>query len=208
VRPSTVRPAALAGVVLLAALLWGFTFALPWGNFWVKISISASLLAILSLMIDPGGLRPLRFEARDLLLGLVSAAALYLVFWAGKSVSVRIFSFAGPQIGAMYEKGGGTPAWVIGLLLFWITGPSEEIFWRGFLQRHLSERLGGRPGWLAATAVYAGVHVWSGNFMLIGAAGVAGLFWGALYRRLGSLPPVIVSQSLWSTVIFTLAPFP
>jgi membrane protease YdiL (CAAX protease family) len=44
------------------------------------------------------------------------------------------------------------------------------------------------------------------NFMLIGAAAVAGAFWGLLYMRLGRLDSVIVSHSLWSAVIFAVAP--
>ena len=94
----------------------------------------------------------------------------------------------------------------IALLLFWVTGPSEEIFWRGYLQRSLMERFGRWPGWAAATAIYAGVHIWSFNFMLVGAAAVAGAFWGAMYARLGSLAPVILSHSIWSTVIFAVFP--
>jgi hypothetical protein len=94
----------------------------------------------------------------------------------------------------------------IALLLFWVTGPSEEIFWRGYLQRSLMERYGRWPGWAAATAIYAGVHIWSFNFMLVGAAAVAGAFWGAMYARIGRLVPVIISHSIWSTVIFAVAP--
>jgi membrane protease YdiL (CAAX protease family) len=42
--------------------------------------------------------------------------------------------------------------------------------------------------------------------MLVGAAAVAGAFWGAIYARTGRLAPVIVSHSLWSTVIFAVLP--
>ncbi len=114
--------------------------------------------------------------------------------------------FGQHQIGAIYLKGEGTPLWVIALLLFFVTGPSEEIFWRGYLQRTLMLRFGSWQGWLLATVVYAAVHLWSFNFMLIGAAGVAGAFWGAMYWRLGNLGPVILSHSVWSTVIFAIFP--
>jgi membrane protease YdiL (CAAX protease family) len=42
--------------------------------------------------------------------------------------------------------------------------------------------------------------------MLVGAAAVAGAFWGAMYARLGRLAPVIVSHALWSAVIFAVFP--
>ena len=94
----------------------------------------------------------------------------------------------------------------IALLLFFITGPCEELYWRGYLQDNLMKRFGPWQGWVLATAVYAGVHIWSFNFMLIGAAAVAGAFWGAMYWRLKNLAPVIISHSVWSMVIFAVFP--
>lgn len=204
--PARVRPLPLAATVLLAAGLWFITFALEWTSFWIKISLSAALLAVISLILRPPRRDDFRFTGRAVLLGLLSAAGLYFIFWAGKTVSTAIFDFAGQQIGGIYRKGTGTPMLTIALLLFWVTGPSEEIFWRGYLQRSLMERFGRWPGWAAATAIYAGVHIWSFNFMLVGAAAVAGAFWGVMYARLGSLVPVIVSHSVWSTVIFAVFP--
>lgn len=196
----------LAASVLLATGLWFITFALKGPSFWIKISISAATLAMLCLLLDP----PRRFgggiDARTWLLGLGSAAALYLIFWLGRLASLALFDFAGGQIGAIYHKGAGTPGWVIALLLFFVTGPCEEIYWRGYLQRHLMARFGRWPGWALATALYAGVHVSSMNFMLVGAAAVAGAFWGALYAQEGKLAPVIISHSVWSTVIFAVFP--
>lgn len=190
----------------LAAVLWFVTFFLTLGVFWIKISISAAGLAILSFTMQPDIVRRLRLSPKVILLGLASAIALYLIFWAGKLVSTHLFPFAGQQIGSIYDKKGGTPLWVVFILLFCVTGPSEEIYWRGFLQKNLMERYGGLRGWLLAAAFYAAVHIWSFNFMLIGAAAVAGLFWGAMYWRLSDLTPVIVSHAVWSSVIFTLLP--
>jgi hypothetical protein len=206
VTPARFRPVPLAATVLLAAGLWFVTFALEWASFWIKISLSAALLAGLSVMLRPPQRADFRFSGRAVCIGLLSAAVLYFIFWAGKAVSTTILDFAGRQIGGIYHKGTGTPMLTIALLLFFVTGPSEEIFWRGYLQRSLMERFGRWPGWAAATAVYAAVHIWSFNFMLIGAAAVAGAFWGAMYARLGSLAPVVVSHSVWSMVVFAVFP--
>jgi membrane protease YdiL (CAAX protease family) len=192
------------GTVLLAAFLWFVTFYVPWGIFWFKISFSAATLAWISLWLTPREKVHFRMDAKSILIGLTSAVALYGIFWVGKVVSSAVFSFAPNQIAAIYSKGEGTPLWIISLLLFFITGPSEEIYWRGYLQRNLMGRFGNWQGWILASIVYAGVHIWSFNFMLIGAAGVAGAFWGALYWRLENLAPVIISHSIWSTVIFAL----
>jgi membrane protease YdiL (CAAX protease family) len=208
VTPAHPRFLPLAVTVLLAAGLWFITFALEWTSFWIKISLSAALLAGIAIVLDPRARREFGWNGRAVWLGLASAALLYLIFWAGRAISIAVFDFAGRQIGGIYHKGAGMPAGVIAALLFFVTGPSEEIYWRGYLQRSLMERFGRWPGWAAATVIYAGVHIWSFNFMLVGAAAVAGAFWGAMYARTGNLTAVIISHAVWSTVIFTVAPMP
>lgn len=196
----------LLGTVALAAVLWFITFCLSWSTFWIKISVSAASLAGLSFWIEPGPIKRIRFNLRSVLIGVITAAALYFIFWLGKIVSTTLFPFAEHQIGAIYGKGEGTPMGIIAALLFFITGPCEELYWHGFLQRNLMQRFGGLQGWLLSTVVYAGVHIWSFNFMLIGAAAVAGAFWGAVYWHQGKLAPVIISHSIWSTVVFGVIP--
>ena len=196
----------LIGTVLLAATLWFVTFYLSFATFWIKISFSAATLALLSLFLQPQAKAQLTVGIKIIVMGVLSAAVLYGVFWLGNAVSTVIFPFAEKQIGGIYGKGVGTSSGVISALLFFITGPAEEIYWRGYLQKNLMIRLGNLNGWLLATACYAGVHIWSFNFMLIGAAAVAGAFWGAMYWRFNNLSVVIISHSIWSTVIFALFP--
>jgi hypothetical protein len=200
------RPIAVVLTVVLACVLWFVTFYLSWATFWIKISVSAATLAILSLWIQPHRKHQFRFNKTAILLGLASAGLLYVVFWLGKTISSTIMPFAAAQINGIYEKGVGTHTGIIASLLFFITGPCEEIYWRGFLQKNLAARFGPWQGWLLATVIYAGVHIWSFNLMLIGAAGVAGAFWGAMFWRYKNLAPVIISHSVWSTMIFAVFP--
>ena len=198
----------LAITIVLASMLWFFSFYLQWGVFWFKISISAVILAGLSLALQDS--THLRFTVswRNICIGIISAVILYLIFWLGKTVSTAILPFAGDQVGQIYGKGEGTSTWIIALLLFFVTGPCEEIYWRGFLQHHLTKRFGGLAGWILASGIYASVHIWSGNFMLVGAAGVAGAFWGAMYWWFEDISPVIISHAIWSTFIFAVMPVP
>jgi membrane protease YdiL (CAAX protease family) len=200
------RPIAVVLTVVLACVLWFVTFYLNWATFWIKISVSAATLAILSLWIQPHRKHQFRFNKTAILLGLASAGLLYVIFWSGKTISSTIMPFAASQINSIYEKGVGTHTGIIACLLFFITGPCEEIYWRGFLQKNLAVRFGPWQGWLLATVIYTGVHIWSFNLMLIGAAGVAGAFWGAMFWRYKNLAPVIISHSVWSTVIFAVFP--
>ena len=122
-------------------------------------------------------------------IGLISAAALYLIFFLGKEISTLIFPFAAHQIGSVYGKGQGTSMGIIFFLLFFITGPAEEIYWRGYVQNSLMHSLGDTKGWLVTTAIYAGVHLWSFNFMLIAAAGAWPVPSGGLCSCVGEASP-------------------
>lgn len=192
--------------VVSAAVLWYFTFIFPAGNFWIKISISASLLAIAALWFTKDSPIIIRFNTSALIHGVLAAAVLYALFWSGQIISQKIFAFANRQIGGIYSMGEGMPIWIVALLLFFIIGPAEEIFWRGFLQTRLAAHFGQWQGWFMASALYAGVHIFTWNLMLIGAAAIAGLFWGFLYLKWKNLAPVIISHAVWSTVIFAVFP--
>lgn len=187
--------------------LWLLTFAVPAGNFWVKLCLSASILAAAGLMLSRGERRFLfGFKRRHLWLGPVSALVLYGIFWLGNGLSTMLFPFASKEISSIYLNKTQLPSFVIGLLLLFVMGPAEEIYWHGFVQRRFSHRFGAVVGVLLTAMIYAVVHVVALNFMLFVAAGVCGLFWGVLYQREQSLIPVIISHSLWDLIIFVLFP--
>jgi uncharacterized protein len=191
------------GGVLLAFACWGFTFGWAGGNFWVKIGVSVIVVTLYSLWWQKPRI-PLRLSS--FLLGLLSAAVLYGIFFAGYRLAPYFLAGAGTQVGGIYSLGTGTGRVLICLLLLLVTGPGEEIFWRGFLQDNLMKKWGGLGGFLVATGVYSGVHVFSGNLMLILAALVAGAFWGLQYLWKRDLLLQITSHSVWSAVIFAIAP--
>jgi membrane protease YdiL (CAAX protease family) len=74
------------------------------------------------------------------------------------------------------------------------------------VQRRLSQRFSAPAALLGTTAIYAFVHIWTLNLILIIAAGVAGLVWGWLYQRERSLIAVMLSHALWDVLIFVLFP--
>lgn len=145
--------------------------------------------------------------ARKIALGLLSAAVLYGVFFAGNMASRAIFPFAGSGIGLVYGfKSGASTARIV-LLMAFLIGPGEELFWRAYLQRRWAARFGRWGGFAAAAALYTLVHVASGNVMLVLAAGVCGFFWGWLYLRTGSILLVAVSHTAWDLAVFVFFPF-
>jgi membrane protease YdiL (CAAX protease family) len=193
----------ITGAILLSLACWAVTFGMAWGNFWVKIGLSVTTICIYSLIWQ----RPkFKLTRKNILTGTFSAAVLYGLFALGNLLAPYIIPGAGTQVGGIYDLGTGTDRIYLFLLLCFITGPGEEIFWRGFLQENLMQRFGDLQGLVMGTLIYGGVHLFSMNLMLILAALVAGAFWGALYLWKRDLGLVIVSHSLWSAFIFAVFP--
>ena len=206
----------LAIAVGTAALLWFYMFS-PWTggwpNFWVVMSCSAVILTTLGLSFTPDRKELLKIEkpALQLLGGIVIAFALWGIFWIGDKVSAWMFTFARPEVDSVYAMKTGLPTWLIAVLLLCLIGPAEELFWRGYVQRTMGRILGGKnpedKAFTITAVIYALVHIWSFNFMLVMAALVAGLVWGLIYRlRPQALPALIISHALWDALVFVLLP--
>jgi len=193
-----------------ATALWFVLFS-PWTRdavpFWVTMAGATCLLAGYALWQQRGTLRRgLAFRPIWLAPGLAGAAALYGVFFVGRHVALALFDPAGDQVGQVYALRMAMPdAVLIPLLALWIA-PAEEIFWRGFLQQRLAEKFGRWRGYLAAAGLYAAVHVWAFNPMLLAAALICGLFWGWMFARWRSLWPGIISHAVWDVAVFVLLP--
>ena len=139
--------------------------------------------------------------------GVLIAVGLWGVFWLGDKVSAWLFDFARPQVDTIYNMKEGESPWLLTLLMLFLIGPAEEIFWRRYVQQQLSERWGANAGFAVATAIYALVHAGSCNFMLVMAALTAGGVWGGLYRLFPRLfPAILVSHALWDAAVFIWFP--
>ncbi|OGD20460.1 MAG: hypothetical protein A2W03_01965 [Candidatus Aminicenantes bacterium RBG_16_63_16] len=180
-------------------------------DFWWWMSAAVAAVAGLGFALDKSYAKILADDWKagrpeKILLGTLTAVLLYAAFAGLNYLSRLIFASAGADIGRVYAfKEGASPARV-GLLIMFLIGPGEEIIWRGFIQRHWQKRWGFPAGWLLAAALYAAVHAGSGNAMLVLAAAAAGLFWGFLYHRFGSVLLNAVSHTLWDLLIFVIFP--
>lgn len=221
---------ALLFAISLAALFWFLMFFPGLGlelNFWGVMT--AASLTLTALAIFFGGLPQLRADWRELALGVGIAVVLWGVFWAGDKLSQLMFNFARPQVDMIYGIKDGTSPTLIGVLLLCIIGPGEEVFWRGYVQRRLCELFASRQqgvdmqrsnekaavqqraqnwAFVAATAAYTFIHVSSLNFMLVMAALVCGIAWGALYRFMPKhFTAIVLSHAIWDAAAFVWFPF-
>ncbi len=196
--------------VCLAALLWFIMFS-PFTshlvNFWWAMSFSAVSLSLLACKFYPQWTLDVRVGWKSVLCGVLIAVALWCVFWIGDKVADWLFAFARPQVDSIYGMKEGEDKWVLTALLLFLIGPAEEVFWRGYVQRYLSAHWNPNKGLIVTTLIYALVHIWAFNFMLLMAALVCGAAWGLLYRIWPKqLSAIILSHALWDVAVFIWFP--
>ena len=181
-------------------------------NFWAMMTVSAVLLGGLAVIMEHSrGLwsRGERSVRRTVIWGIGSAAILYSIFTVGDLVTEQLLATQNVLVQDVYALKENTPNWIIAVLLLFFIGPGEELFWRGFVQKRLTEVLGDKVkvwGYLITVAIYTAVHFPSMNPILVFAALVCGLFWGYLYRATNSIWICLISHALWDVMIFIVIP--
>lgn len=198
--------------LLAAAILWFYMFS-PWTaghtNFWITMSCSGLILSTFVFFWSKDTFENIAkgITFRQLIGGFAIAAPMWGVFWIGDKMSSWLFDFARPQVDNIYNMKEGLPLWSIALLLCFIIGPAEEIFWRGYIQKTLNQLFTPLVSFIITLLVYTFIHVWSFNFMLIMAAMVAGAVWGFLYWiRPNWLPALVLSHAIWDCCTFVVFP--
>ena len=206
-RPATSGLSNVAFTIGLAAAVPAFaaTFRGPRDRFWSRMTATGFLLGGLALFSMPS-LRRTRIGRTEAALGLASAAALYVTFELGDRFARSYVPGGDRQIREIYSLRELRPRGETALRLVTIIGPAEELFWRGLVQEVLMRRHGRWRGAAMAAVAYSAVHVTTGNFTLMGAAGVAGAHWCALYAAGVPIGALIVSHCAWDVWIFLVQP--
>lgn len=170
------------------------------------MAISATILITISLTQRKSILDQFNFNWKVIGFGLLSAVVLWMVFYLGDFFSKMLFDFARPQVDSIYAMKEGQNKILLILGLLFIIGPAEEIFWRGYVQDRLIGKYGEWKAFIITTLIYALVHIWSFNFMLVMAALICGIFWGLMYRYSKNLVPLVISHAVWDVAVFILFP--
>jgi hypothetical protein len=196
---------ALAIGLAVAGVAFNATFRGPRERFWPRMTWTGLTLGGLALLLSSPA-RGARIRWWHVPLGLLSAAVLYLTFQLGDRFARRFVPSGEAEIRDIYALRTLRPRGEIATRLATIVGPAEELFWRGLVQAALMRRWGRWRGAALATLAYGSVHVTSGNFTLLGAAGVAGAHWCALYAAGVPLGALVVSHVAWDIWIFLVQP--
>lgn len=185
--------------------LWFIAFYLRPISFWIGMVASTLILMIISKAMNSFTVRPHLFKINSFISGLASAPLLYLVF-AGGNLFLDVTGIDPGGVARIYGLKKEIDPSLLWLVLVFPIAVGEEVYWRGLIQRFSSFKWGNYRGYLLATSAYAAVHISGLNFALIMAALTAGLFWGFLYLKTGSLLATSTSHALWNLLIFMISP--
>lgn len=203
--PERPSPGLVAASLLVAYGAFAATFRGPRPRFWQRMSRTALLLGTTAI-INQESLRKQRPRASDLAQGAAIAAGLYGIFAVGDRVTRAVMPTGNEDIANIYQLRRLRPRAELALRLALVIAPAEELYWRGLVQPALAQRYGRAKGAAAATVLYGGAHLCTGNLTLVGAATVAGAGWSGLAAAGVSMPALIASHVVWDVWIFLVRP--
>ena len=204
-----INPLQMILCIILSAILLAVTFLLTPINFWLCLSITALLLAGLAILLGGNTIEKRHLDLEAALIGIAAAIFLYALFWAGHLLlELPLFARLGlaQSLAALYSLKEAAPIYLVIAVLLLITSPGEEIFWRGFVQRGITQALGTTKGWLLSAVLYALVHIVTLNPLLVLSALISGLIWGYMYQKQRHIVACIISHALWAVAIFIVFP--
>ncbi|WP_423409861.1 CPBP family intramembrane glutamic endopeptidase [Heyndrickxia sp. MSNUG] len=188
--------------ILIAHLLLFFTFE-DKTVFWYIFT--ASMLVLISYSIKHEEIEDQASALSYFSIGIASGLGLFVLFWLGSSIIDILNIPLTTQISRLYSRFSPEIIWHY-LVLILIIAPGEEFFWRGFIQKRLNQHYGMKMSIGLSVILYASVHLYSGELILVLAAIIAGLAWSILYAWKRSLPLVIVSHVVFDLLLFVFLP--
>lgn len=197
-------------VMLLFVLAWAVGRT-PIAPFWTGLLVLAALLAIAAWLFGGRAIRlALGWDPRQALAGALLGALLFGLFFGALLLARRMPLEEAARVygwlADVQSRSGGIPAAVWALIGAAILAPADALFWRGFVQRRLVDRLGRAAGIAIAQVAYAGFWVVLLNPLVAAGALAAGLVLGVLTERTGSLLPSAVGQAVLLVLCLTLLP--
>jgi len=145
---------------------------------------------------------------RAIILGLLSAALLYLIFYAGGAFvdAYHPFGITSASERAVYSliAGPSNPVYLQILVLLFDSAGFESFF-RGALQGRLQSKFGFAAVPMVA-AVDACIHLLTMNPVWVGGTFITDVVWGFTYYYGGGLQSSFLSHLAWDVAIFVVHP--
>jgi membrane protease YdiL (CAAX protease family) len=200
-------PENLLGFLLVAMLWWGLDAAAGLVLDAGSTAITRQRGALLPLIIATGlvvrfydrmppawaGIGVHRWMGRELLAGTLLGLMMALLAWAPGALAGSVA--AGPST---------PPAALAQILIYFLLGAIlEELAFRGYLFQRVVEMIGPVPATLAASALFAALHLENPSVTAIGVVNifVASIFFSLGYFVTGSLWLPIAAHAIWNITL-------
>ncbi len=192
----------LLSLYAFALLSWYAVYHLEILSFWFGTSVNIWLLGTLSSFYNGLGIKEEDINIKSSTIGISSGLLLFVLFYVGSLVFKNIFPEIYLQLFDITELKEQTSVLMASLCIVFITSPNEELFWRGYVQKKLSEFVRPTIAIVLSTLLYASVLIITGNVLLILAALVAGFYWALLFEYTKNLYITIISHAVWALGAF------
>ncbi len=188
---------------------------------WITLVIGSVVLIGIALVFERRIVREmLRWELKSALYGLALSLLIYVLMSRimqivtdaaiGNNAIIHEGAVPGPLrmlLTIRFHVDRITPA-LAGLGGVLLLAPSEEVFWRGFVQNRLIGRAGPVLGVVITTALYSAFWAVLLSPLAAAAAALSGLVFSALTLRSGALIPAMICHAvLWMLGIWILPLF-
>lgn len=173
---------------------------------WVALGGAAVALGLTIAVFDRPTTRVLlRTSVRHVLWGLGAGSIMIAATDVLYPLLARLLPFIKDDTAMLYAAFRAPPPLLASLALVPVI-VGEELVWRGAVQSSLAGRLGAARGVALAALLYALVHTPLGSPVLVLAALLCGLAWGALRSATASLVPTVVAHLLWNVFVLLWRP--
>ncbi|RPI96342.1 MAG: CPBP family intramembrane metalloprotease [Spirochaetales bacterium] len=189
------RPPLVKFVPVLFLFLGGyFCFHLAYFTFIYRYALFILLLTLVTLLYDKNLLTAARLftlPSRRREMGLFAAACgvlVALLFLFSKLIKA-------PLMSGFYRASSPLSGGELMLVLLLVVIPFEEVFFRGYLQYHLSNLMGKKAGFICASLLFGLFFLMAGEKWTFVAFLAAGFYFGYLYLRTSSVVLVAALRS-------------
>lgn len=191
------------GAIIFAIVMAFFSFANA-STFWYFYAFTMlMLMALTTLTTTVDDEQP---NWRFVFLGIGYGALTYVLAFAGFFILELVDAHALLQkIEIFFETYGPNNIWHY-LLLVFIIIIGEELFWRGFVQKQLQQKLTMPQAVLFSALLFSLTVLVSGFWIGAVAAFLCATLWGFLYEWQKSMPLVIVTHLTFSLMLFLVLP--
>ncbi|MEH7386445.1 type II CAAX endopeptidase family protein [Bacillus sp. JJ1521] len=172
--------------------------------FWIMFTISFFLLSVTA--IQYGKFEFKNFSILNMIIAILSGLFMYGLFFIGKIGTASLFPNELTDVATLYIKIQPQLTWHY-IALFLIIIPGEELFWRGYIQKYVEDKLESKLVVIVISSlIYMSANIYTLNPLFLLATFAGGVVWGTLYMWKRNIVLTIISHLVFNLFLLVLLP--